>query len=232
MDSYPVMNSRIVWLTEVDWRNFTDMVAEAFPTVRYYDDLTYAETVAAARPERPVYKSLFETRNAYTGHFVEGCFDPDWRPPVMQQPNSSRPGHMEWVQGNSPNPSFLLHMTRPMWTTETLKTAPFMEFSQITFYSDRGNEEQRRMAMLFFRLLGKVCTNRNQMQISMPGRELLCHGPKGSLFWLGHDAIRWAREDPQRVLFYNDRTWALRPDDMPPPAPKPPPKPPRRKKAG
>jgi hypothetical protein len=56
------------------------------------------------------------------------------------------------------------------------------------------------LARRLFHLLGKVATNRNHVYVGYPGYEVITVFEKGGTCWLGHDAIRWAREDPKRLL--------------------------------
>ncbi len=56
------------------------------------------------------------------------------------------------------------------------------------------------MARRLLYLLGKVATNRNHVYVGYPGYQVITVFEKGGTCWLGHDAIRWAREDPRRLL--------------------------------
>lgn len=213
MAVYSSMKTRIVWLTEADWRAFADLLAETFPTIRYYESLTREQRQAKERPAVPRFRQLFDVPGILRRGHIVGVFDENWQPDVQWLPDEVEPGRGSWGIANhaDKNPAFLFQMFQPIYTAEKLKTAPFMEHCVITFYRDPGNHEHDLLSRHFYRLLGKVCTNRNQIQISMPERKPMFDQPKGSLFWLGRDALHWVREDSQRVFFYNDRKWAIRP---------------------
>jgi len=219
MAGYSSLKSRFVWLTEADWCNFDRLLRETFPTIRYYVDLVWKHRYDEQRPDIPIFEKLLDIPSLYSEDcvFVSGIFNDAWRPDLRREPEDGEPDCMAWRIANRPgNPHFLFQMLRRLYTPDMLKDAPFMEYGNVTFYRDPGNHEHDLLSRHFYRLLGKICTNRNQVQISMPERKILFRQPKSSMFWLGQDALRWVREDPQRVFFYNDRKWAILPADAAP----------------
>lgn len=46
-----------------------------------------------------------------------------------------------------------------------------------------------------------------------PEYEIGCSIDKGSMAWLGHDAIRWVRNNPKRLLNCQEGGWGYRPND-------------------
>lgn len=100
-------------------------------------------------------------------------------------------------------------------------TAPeHLSRGRIEISCQPGNKNHLTFARQFFALMGKLSTNKNQLRITLPGYNIETVQEKGSLIWLGHDAIRWAREDRRRLLCYerggssdNCDGWGLRPND-------------------
>ncbi|HEX6957175.1 MAG TPA: hypothetical protein VF194_04250 [Ferrovibrio sp.] len=161
-----------------------------------------------------IHRHVFDVETARSGGRVIGTFDETWQPDIRRVANSIRPGEEQWaiVNNNENNPSFMIQMWH-RYSPEQLKTATSMKHNDIFFYRDPGNKEHDLLSRRFYRLFGKFATNRDQTSFWMPERRFWSEQKKGSLFWLGYDAIRWAKEDPQRVFFYNTNGWAFRPDD-------------------
>lgn len=68
-------------------------------------------------------------------------------------------------------------------------------------------EEQKVFVRKLFRILGRLSTNRvRYLQFDEKGRITLDEANKGYTFWGGEDALRWCREDENRVL---TEDWAL-----------------------
>ncbi|WP_341704167.1 hypothetical protein [Ferrovibrio sp.] len=58
-----------------------------------------------------------------------------------------------------------------------------------------------------------VGSNTCQIGVTYPDYRMLWSIDKGSDTWLGHDAVRWAREDRRRLLYYDSRGWGYCPND-------------------
>lgn len=213
MASYSSMKSRYVWLTETDWRDFADVLATTFPTLRYYARPKYEQSRSPAPPEITFHRHLLDVVGIRSGGNIIGTFDESWRPDFGQSSNSYDPNLKEWVIRNASEdrPRIMIQMWH-WYTAEQLEAATFMECCRIIFYREPGNKEHDLLSRHFYRLLGKFATNKDQTTFHMPGRQFQCTQKKGSLFWLGRDAIRWVKEDPERVFFYTDRNTAFRPD--------------------
>lgn len=82
MPTYASMRSRLVWLTEGDWRAFTAAVVEVFPDVRCcITKATYGEPPPVFRP-KVLAKNPFELEGIYDkGVEIDDMLNPDWQPP-------------------------------------------------------------------------------------------------------------------------------------------------------
>lgn len=96
---------------------------------------------------------------------------------------------------------------------EELRSETVMPHGDITFYGMPGNKEHSALKRRFHRILGKIATNRNQSFYRLPSRELIRTEDKGSIYWVGKDALRWVRERPERYFLYNAQDWGFRPSD-------------------
>src|SRR3546814_5558797 len=74
----------------------------------------------------------------------------------------------------------------------------------VSFVCRKDNKRDLAIAGKALRLLRKIATNRLQT-VRYPSMETIARCEKGSIVWLGQDAIRWCREDPNRMLNYDER---------------------------
>jgi hypothetical protein len=204
MTTYASMRSRLVWLTEGDWRGFTEAVEQAFPFVRYYASIAWYGPKPDVFKPTVLAKKPFELEDIYKDEDINGILNPDWQPAD------------HYMDAAEADESYRLKMPffsmRPfhLFTPERQQKWKRFPYGMITFYSLPGNHEHKLISQRFYRLLNKFCTNRNQVTFEMPSRKVQFIHEKGSMFWFGHDAIRWLNEDPERSLHYNDDSWALR----------------------
>lgn len=214
MSQYPSLRNRYVWLTDTDWRGFADLLAETFPSLRYYASLGWNRSNASQRPEVKLHRHLMDVERFEQQHIVDAVFDESWHPDVQQLEDWTQPGTYEWsiVNNRDKYPSIMFQFDH-LYTSEQFATMTSMQHCCITFYAGPDSHEDKLLSQKFFRLLGKFATNRNQVQFELPGRRVIHRQEKGSLFWPGRDAIRWAREDPERVFLYNAQDWGFRPAD-------------------
>ena len=209
------LKSRYVWLTETDWKSFSDILSENIPSVSYYADRGGAPQ-SVVLPVTRTEKHLLDVDTScpgwdYARSDIRMTFEPEWQPDYRLRENDvAKDRGSYWALTNAVLPNVMFRMWA-IYTPDRLHSTGHMIHNDVIFYGRSGNREDRLLSQRFFRLLGKVSTNRDQITISMPERKFMQAEAKGSLFWLGHDALRWARENPERVFFYNSRDWAIRP---------------------
>lgn len=138
--------------------------------------------------------------------------DPDWQPKYARYAPYLDKTKWEWMTLTKPYPYVMFRFTYARPESE-LRTAEKMAGGDITFYCRPGNAGDVALCRRFYRVVGKVVTNRDQACFRMPGRTFSHLEKKGSLYWLGRDAIRWAREDPARHFLSTSSGWVFRPAD-------------------
>jgi hypothetical protein len=210
------IRSRHVAATEADFRAFAAALTEVFPLARYYFYRDKPRPVDGTTPDIDFKPDLFAA-GGWLPDSTEMVFDPDWEPLFAQyRPDIEQPEKLRWIIRNHPRPSVWFRaIARPR---ETLQNRPEhlryqMGFSQIDFYADPRDPEQVKLRGRFFRLLGKFATNRNQDLYRLEDNAFMRHEAKGSTYWLGHNAIAWAREDARRY-FSHDGHWGVRPSKV------------------
>lgn len=210
------VKTRYVWFTLADWRAFSDALAVAYPQARY--DIRQTHDVGPDRPDTIWDCHLMDVPLNREGMLswndnVLMVFNPDWTPEyeTFRLP-ADPPDIIRWKEksGRSRMPfAQLRRHTAP--TQSQLAIMTRFDHSDIHYFCPTGSKAAAAEARRFFRLVEKFCTNRNQAYYRLepfngPGCEFVRTGAKGSWFWLGHDAIRWAREDSRRIMRYLSTT--------------------------
>lgn len=207
------IRSRHLAATETDLRAFAAALTEVFPLARYCFCRSGPLLVDGTEPRFDFKPDLFAA-GGWDPDSTEMVFDPDWEPLFAQyQPNRNEPDALRWIVRNHPRPSVWFR-AKPE-SREQLQSQPehlrhYIAFSQIDFYADPRDPEQAKLRSRFFRLLGKFATNKNQDLYRRPEDTFLRHDAKGSTYWVGYDAIAWAREDARRY-FSDGGRWGVRP---------------------
>ncbi|MBS4047799.1 MAG: hypothetical protein KG075_15750 [Alphaproteobacteria bacterium] len=210
------IKTRYVWLTLADWRTFSDALAETYPQARY--DIRPAHDTGPDYPDTIWYKRLMdvplnvEGMGAFSDKVIM-TFDADWTPEykTFRLPEDS-PDTVRWMEKpDGPTLPFVQFRRHTAPTPSQLAIMTRFDHSDIHYFCPDDSEHATAEARRFFRLLGKFCTNRDQTLYRLPGfdrpgYEFAQTEPKGSWFWLGHDAIRWASENPDRMMRYLSTT--------------------------
>lgn len=213
MSQYPSLRTRYLWLTDVDWRDFADLLAATFPSLRYYASLGWNRSNASQPPEIRLHRHLLEVERFERQHIVHAVFDESWQADVRQvDRNGSERTKWSIVNSGKIFPAIMFQFDH-LYAPEQFAAMISMQHAVVTFYGGPGSHGDKLLSQKFFRLLGKFATNRNQVEFELPSRRVTHRQEKGSLFWLGYDAIRWARENPERVFLYNAQDWGFRPAD-------------------
>ena len=208
---------REVCMTEVDLERFSDLLKQTFPRVRFM------EGIKSDDPERPPTVTF---RNSLAG------LDPDnrgngyvilpppyWEPTLeWQEPDHGfKFGYWRFMDLDIPR-VYVVRGSGPtfgMITYGGKRLPPHVETSRFSNSYLRIDDERRRFKNKVWRLMGKIATCKLQ-HIWWPNMER-DRRVSGLSIWAGHDAIRWAREDPARVLFIQGSLmpdmWAIIPAD-------------------
>jgi hypothetical protein len=202
--------SRTVCLIDEDIRKLSDALAERFPQARYYMEPTdrqrnylYPLTGEPLRKHPPpvlIHSTLFriwQSARRWDTNFIM-ALNHDWRPMWSRCTDTRKNRYWYLLEPEMPYVwfRFLSGVSSPMPGVETL---PF--FSDITVFCRPHDKRDLQFAGLFFRLFGKLASDRNLAWVGHPGggiREVFVD--RTAWRWVGHEARRWALENPHRYL--------------------------------
>jgi hypothetical protein len=182
--------SRHACLSPADLRAFAATLVEAFPTARYYVSPGYDECRGVEPPPVATALHLLDL-NGYERWMH---FDEDWLPQWQKDPYN---GYWALCAERLPYVRFL--GTPKIWPADQDRPEHIQSI-EIDVSCRPHRKEDFTIARRLFYLLGKIATNRNQVYVGYPGYKVHTVFEKGGSNWLGFDAIRWAREDPKRLL--------------------------------
>lgn len=196
-----------------DWAGFADAVALANPGACYVASVDEALYYQETPPEVPKSDAL--------GPLILSPTKPPYEIDMYLDPNLELSWE-KWIgRWHTRVKSRLQVKFHPGGRAiEDPRAPPHIRSGEIIAYCRPGVKEDFAFAQRLFRLLKKFATTANQACYSYPQYEVRWTQEKGDLNWLGHDAIRWAREDKLRMLSYERRGsaddwigWGLRPND-------------------
>ncbi|HLO75373.1 MAG TPA: hypothetical protein VK196_02830 [Magnetospirillum sp.] len=181
--------SRKACLTSADLAAFSALLVENFPTARYFAPPHFTKCDGPEPPEVLLAFSLATLPD----YGIYMTIDENWLPQWARCPEDG-----SWVLSfpRLPYVRFLVGRMRSADRQRPEHIDPL----EIDVSCRPHRKEDFAMARRLFHLLGKVATNRNQVYVSYPDYEVVTVFEKGGTLWMGHDAIRWAREDPLRLL--------------------------------
>lgn len=197
-----------------DWAAFAAAVEKANPAARYLRSLPQGTNLRGVEPPNLQVEGTFS-------HFLS---DPDlpWEITMIVDPAWQglwKLGNGGWYMSGPADLAIRFVLGGKVVETRP-KAPPHISHGEITVNCRPGRPEHFNFSRRLFRLLKKFATNTNQACYSYPQYEVRWTQDKGNLAWLGHDAIRWAREDRRRMLCYEQRGsgenwvgWGLRPND-------------------
>ena len=216
MSSLLHSRGREVCMMERDWWDFGFGLQDAFPEARYYRDPDPVnrkdDNVSTPEPpELPMASHLLDTQVGPSSR-VKMVFDPAWQPQFKKSTHvfyGMAPDGWRWDFPDPPAPSVTFTLAGGIQD----EPVPHPSTGNITFYIEK-NREYQALAGRFFRLLSKFTTNKkNLVRVRVPSLEVTVPVSSGNYapHWCGHHAIEWARQEPDRVLFYVSAGFGIRP---------------------
>lgn len=190
----PSVLSRSVCLSPLDWTRFATALQDAFPDALYSRSVSLAELTAAAPPKLRLEHSL--CRPGPDGP-SQMHFGPETELILKRQMGwqVTREG-LFWPQ---------ITLGRPVAPLPADERGPErLRDAQILIHTAPHHKGHARFARQICRLLAQFATNQRQVLVRYPEYEVLPQAPgaTSSGLWIGHDALRWARENPTRLLAY------------------------------
>lgn len=195
---------REIILHPEDERVFDALLHQREPLLRYIAPLSHEEMHSHARPKRQVFRSTGECDKFQLDIvFADGDdWQPDWK--WVQKDSLSY-----WALSNRGFPNGVWWRTRiaPLRDVTAYKGRPLegLGQGQIYFRALSDEPEQVKRVQRLLRLIPKVASNRlQQVFTEREAAPILTDGPGGQV-WIGHHALAWARESPDRLLGWSKR---------------------------
>lgn len=208
--SPPLFRSRRVCLSLVDWKAFGDALARIYPEERYLRTMTVEEKKSPEKPSANLIAShlcAFNDRPEGPPWEIDFTLGPKWQ--LKLEPFEQ--GWSRWKRDPLDYP-FLVFRPEWQWLVPPKHEMPeHLREGSIEVQCSRVHKPHLAFARRFYKLFSQFATNKNQHGMRYPSYEILWTLEKGSDLWLGHDAIRWAREDQRRLLGYDRHNFGYRP---------------------
>lgn len=220
-DDYTYRKLRVS-LSATDWQIFADALAEEFPGARYYYEPMVLFRLFTVPPPIFLGDHMFrlEGLGSACPPEVDMHFDRDWqikwkRPePGVDVPAGS--GDVAWASNSPRSPTFrfVFGQARPAQDGHP----PHITDGYLWMFFAPGNEQQFATCRRIMHLFRSVADKTAQVLLMGPRQKEIRRYAGVSPYWLGKDAARWARESPERMLFYcqyskPETSWGIRPVD-------------------
>ena len=204
-------------MTLADELAYADLLAEAFPGVRFVEKYVSAATKDPMPDIRP--RATLAECPAETVHIV---LDPTWEFRWRYERDKICGTYGRWVYGELPLPygtiernPFGRRKGGPERWPLNVDHASELEEGGIYFYSERGNKKHKAIVSTALGLIGRVASMKNFVRVDAKTLNVTDSDP-GSVPWIGNGARRWCLEKHDRTFggIYIDpwsERWRLRP---------------------
>lgn len=221
---HPWVRRKYVCMTVTDWTSFGDALAEALPDAIYIRGVRPMEAI---QPEPPIIRAERHlcTARVPDPDFPDGVrfpseitmyIDPKAELSIGRSGGLTKPKTGRWyASGGISWPRIRFLPTATIWPADARGPEHIGE-GEIQIYIAPHHKGHARFMRQIFRLLSKFATNERQTLVRYPHYEVIPEEGR-PLFglWIGHDAMRWAREDPKRFLAYSPSALSRRsPDNL------------------
>ncbi|WP_300303904.1 hypothetical protein [Ferrovibrio sp.] len=214
----PSFRTKHACLTYEDWHRIGDDLSAQFPGIGYVRYMTDKEHMAEEKPDIRIERDMravrppawwfdisfdpgyelglrYGEREVYSGRFVKGW----WRNP-MNLPRA-------YVQcGSAPSPAGV----GPGYAARPYPENMGRDF--LVFAGEHDNKNHRAIASQFFSIVRRQIFKGPLLLVRYPNYEVVRRYEKNSYEWVSKDSVRWAREDPRRLLVYSGQGYHSTPD--------------------
>lgn len=212
-----------ICLTVRDWLDFSAVVEERFPQTVYLREMTWEEMTGDAAPEIPVRHRLSEIlddavqSSSKAPRFPPEIwlgFDRSYHPDFQPDRRAIARGYRRWVYNFMMLPTFRL---MPGATPRPAgKMGPErLNGGRIEMSLEHGNKNHLALAQQYFGIIRRHVSKEPLLKVDYPSYESRPSSRTAALEWIGKDAMRWAREDPKRLLSPSVKVagveWGFRP---------------------
>jgi len=196
------LRSRAVVFTEADEVAYCDMLVSRQPGIRFVREVSTSEAWAEAKPEVQPHMRVhdvgsdrvdilftydgwslkLEREQRKSGRESWGFADHSWTFPN---------GYWWWIKGGKPASRLRLPDGR---------VVEYISGSDIVFRARASQPDELRLIESLLRPIAKLTTRQMQLfELSAPEKpSVVCNTP--DRYWVGHHAVAWARESPDRYL--------------------------------
>ncbi len=216
----PSFRTKHVCLTMDDWGRIGDDLTKQFPTIRFLRKLTNDEWRGETRPDLQIESSLRSVLSSTTRpHEISVFFEPHLQLNLRQELYKTYDGESYPVWRYN------------VWGLPRLRIVPSgrpnngwdgkgperLGRAQIDFAGEPGNKNHIALAQQVFAIIRRQVKKAPLLCVEYPSYESQPGIRDTRLEWITEDAMRWAREDPKRLLKPdlkpNGTGWGYRPVD-------------------
>lgn len=214
----PSFRTKQVCLTLDDWGRISDDLVRQFPTIRFRHQITPAERRGEAPPDIKIEHSLRPILwSSRESHAFDAFFDPDFQLGLRRElykPSDGK-GFMVWRYNRTGVPRLDIWPSgRPYWGWNG-KGPERLGEAKIDFAGEPGNKNHLALAQQIFGIIRRQVKKEPLLYVDYPSYDSRPSMRNTSLEWITRDAMRWAREDPKRLLKANIKAdgtgWGFRP---------------------
>lgn len=216
----PSFRTKHVCLTLDDWGRIGDDLVRQFPTVRFRRQITTAEWRAEAPPDIQIESSLrpilWSSRESYA---FDAFFNPDFQLGLRRELYKpyEGDGFMVWRYNRTGVPRLDIKPAGRPHRGWNDKGPERLSRAKIDFAGEPGNKSHLMLAQQIFGIIRRQVKKAPLLRVDYPSYESRASVRDTRLEWITDDAMRWAREDPKRLLMPNMKAdgtgWGYRPVD-------------------
>lgn len=210
------MVASLAW---TDWTAFADALRRALPRARYFYEPAVMFCCFPVPP--PLFHSrrmldfdgLDPRRLPTSSMHFDHAWEPEWRwLDRSREPELGEGGY--WCVRQPRLPAFRFELS---YAPEPEAGRPeHLTDGSFWFFFTPGNRKHLALGRQVLGLFRKVAVRAPQVWLRGPQHEEMRICPRMGPYWLGRDAIQWARRSPQRLLAYRhyrrpEDSWGVRP---------------------
>lgn len=215
----PSFRTKHICLTLDDWGRIGDDLSKQFPTIRFMRYLSDAEWRGEATPDIRIESNLRSVLPSITVSYEMAVFfEPDLQLNLRQETYKTFDGESYPVWRHNVWGLPRLHISPSIPSRGWDGKGPEqIHRAKIDFAGEPGNKKHQALAQQIFGIMRRQVKKAPLLRVDYPSYEAHLSTRDTRLEWITQDAMRWAREDPKRLLMPdmkpNGTGWGYRPVD-------------------